>query len=63
MRTACHNILYTTVNSRAYYDENLNPGTETWIKVMIAIDVLIGLAMVAWEVVLIRNYRKKSSEE
>ncbi|MCC8099974.1 MAG: glycoside hydrolase family 3 C-terminal domain-containing protein [Clostridiales bacterium] len=63
MRTACHNILYTTVNSRAYYDENLNPGTETWIKVMIAIDVLIGLAMAAWEVVLIRNYRKKSSEE
>ncbi len=40
-RQACKNIMYTVVNSRAYAEENLNPGLPTWEKIMIAIDVVL----------------------
>ncbi len=50
------------MNSRAYEEENLNPGMETWKKAAIGIDVAIGIALVALEVAALKKYfaRKKA---
>ncbi|MBE5835037.1 MAG: beta-glucosidase [Butyrivibrio sp.] len=42
MRTATKNILYVVANSRAYYDENYNPGMASWKIIMILADVVVG---------------------
>ena len=47
MRQAAKNILYTVVNSRAYAEENLNPGMQSWQIMLIAVDVVIGVAIIA----------------
>ena len=47
MRQAAKNILYTVVNSRAYAEENLNPGMQSWQIMLIAADVIIGVAVIA----------------
>ena len=62
MRQACKNILYTVVNSRAYMEENLNPGMPGWQIAFIAGDVVLGLVVVALEVLTIRSYCKKKKE-
>ena len=62
MRQACKNILYTVVNSRAYMEENLNPGMPGWQIAFIAGDVVLGLGVVALEVLTIRSYSKKKKE-
>ncbi len=62
MRTASKNILYTVVNSRAYAEENLNVGMDTWKKVAIAIDILLAAGFVCLEVLTIRSYLKKKKE-
>ena len=54
LRKASHNILYTTVNSRAYAPENLNLGMMGWQIATIIIDIIcvviaVLLAMKAWE--------------
>ena len=59
MRQACKNIMYTVVNSRAYADENLNPGMEGWKKVAIAIDVVLGLLLLALAVIAVKRYKKR----
>ena len=58
MRRACHNIMYTVVNSRAYAGE-VETGMETWMQVMIGIDVVIAIALLGAEVLLIKKYRKE----
>ncbi|MCR4998815.1 MAG: glycoside hydrolase family 3 C-terminal domain-containing protein, partial [Lachnospiraceae bacterium] len=45
MRQASKNILYTTVNSRAY--DSANAGMPTWVKLLICVDVLL-LALIAF---------------
>ena len=63
-RQACKNILYTVVNSRAYYPENLNPGMATWEKVMIGVDVFGVLALIALEILVAKKgYAKRKKEE
>lgn len=59
MRKACHNILYTVVNSRAYAPENLNPGMAAWQIVLIAMDVVMAAAFLAVEVLIFKNYKKR----
>lgn len=55
MRKACHNILYTVVNSRAY-EENPNAVTlEDWQVVLIAADVAIAVALLAVELLVVRK--------
>ena len=54
LRKASHNILYTTVNSRAYAPENLNLGMMGWQIATIIIDIIciviaVLLAMKAWK--------------
>ena len=58
MRQASKNILYTVVNSRAYTEENLNPGMQTWQKLLIGADVVIGLAVVAGAVAIGKKAKK-----
>ena len=42
MRTAAKNVLYVVANSRAYYEENYNPGMASWKIIMILADVVVG---------------------
>ena len=64
MRTATHNILYTVVNSRAYTEENLNPGMEGWQIAAIAIDVVLALVIVVLEIAVIKKgYDKRKKEK
>ena len=58
MRQACKNIMYTVVNSRAYEPENLNTGLPTWQIMAIAIDVVLGAAIIGLEVLTVKSYRK-----
>ena len=63
MRTAAKNILYTVVNSRAYDEENLNPGMAKWKIVLIGADVVAALLIVGLEYTAIKNYKKRKEEE
>lgn len=58
MRQASKNILFTVVNSRAYADENLNPGMPRWQVALIIVDVIAAAIFVCCEVILIRKYFK-----
>ena len=61
MRRACHDIMYTVVNSRAYAAE-VQVGMEGWMKALIVVDVVAAVALIAVEVLLIKKYRKASTE-
>ena len=63
MRTAAKNILYTVVNSRAYDEENLNPGMAKWKIILIGADVVAALLLVGLEYTAIKNYKKRKEEE
>ncbi len=63
MRESAKNILYTVVNSRAYDEENLNPGMPIWKGIMIGADVVVGLLVVGLEVLAVKNYKKRKKEE
>jgi len=59
MRKACKNILYTTVNSRAYAGE-VNGGLPAWeMKLRMISGIILALAAVC-EILLVRSYRKKN---
>lgn len=58
MRQASKNILYTVVNSRAYMEENLNPGMQTWQKLLIGADVVIAAAVIAGAVAILKKSKK-----
>ena len=60
MRQACKNILYTTVNSRAYAEENLTGGgLQGWQVAAIAIDVVLGAVLVAGAVLIAKKAKQK----
>lgn len=59
LRQSAKNVLYTVVNSRAYAEENLNPGMPIWKIIMISADVLVAAVVIFCEYHLIKNYRKK----
>lgn len=59
MRRACHNIMYTVVNSRAYASENLQTATPAWIMIAIAVDVVILAVLAFAEMQIIKSYKKK----
>ena len=62
-RQACKNILYTVVNSRAYMEENLNPGMPTWQLIGYGIDAVLVLAIVALELKAVKNYKRRTAEQ
>ena len=64
MRNACHNILYTTVNSRAYDPANMNQGIENWKIALICVDVVIVLLLAVYDLSAIRRgYPKRKAAE
>ena len=62
-RQACKNILYTVVNSRAYMEENLNPGMPTWQIAAIAVDVVLAAVLVVLEVRTVKGYSRRKAQE
>lgn len=62
MRRACHDIMYTVVNSRAYASE-VQVGMDGWMKALIAVDVVVAAALIAVEVLLVKKYRKTSASK
>ena len=62
-RQAVKNILYTAVNSRAYAEENLNPGLPTWQLIGYGIDAVLVLALAALEIKAVKNYKRRVSEQ
>ncbi len=58
MRQASKNILYTVVNSRAYEEENLNPGMPAWQILMIVVDVIVVALLAVWEVMAVKKFKK-----
>ena len=60
MRTASHNILYTTVNSRAY--DSANAGMPTWQIILICIDVLLVALIAFLEYRAIKTFLAKKKE-
>ncbi len=59
MRQASKNILYTVVNSRAYADGDISYGLALWQTLMIAVDVVVAAGLIATEVLIIKNYKKR----
>lgn len=59
LRNAAHENLYAAANSNAM---NLETGMGTWAKIFIGADVVIGLLLIAGEVLVIRNYKKRKAE-
>lgn len=61
MRQAAKNILYVTVNSRAYTEENYAKATgmPSWQVTLIVADVLVVAALAVVEVLVIRGIKKK----
>ena len=62
LRRACKNIMYTTVNSRVYTDENLHPGMQPWIKMLIVLDVVLCIVFALMEVLIIKSYKQKKGQ-
>ncbi len=61
MRQASKNILYTTVNSRAY-DKSVSTGLPTWVVIMYVIDALL-IALIAFlEFKAIKKYLAQKSQ-
>ena len=60
MRKACHNILYTVVNSSAY--ENADTSTPAWIFILIAADIVL-LALIALGFMKLTGSKKKNKKE
>lgn len=63
MRRACHDVLYTAVNSRGFEEENITTGLMIWQIILIAADVLITALLILLEIFTIRKYKTKKNEE
>ena len=59
LRNAAHENLYAAANSNAM---NIDTGMGTWAKIFIGADVVVGILLIAGEVLVIRNYKKRKAE-
>lgn len=62
MRNACHNILYTVVNSRAY-DRDVQEEMVLWKKIMYSVDVAAVVILVGAVIVMIKKFRKNEQNQ
>ena len=62
MRQASKNIMYTVVNSRAYFDENYSLEMAMWKKLAIGADVVLAGVLILLEVRTIRKFRRSKEE-
>jgi beta-glucosidase len=60
MRQACKNIMYTMVNSYTYDTYNPNQ-VSGWVKTFYVVDAVLAVALVAAEIFLVLDYRKKKA--
>ena len=60
MRTATHNILYTTVNSWAYDAEHTQGGMQAWKKILVAADIILGVLLLTGMMLAYRKYKKQA---
>ena len=63
MRQACKNIMYVTVNSRAYAPENLQTGMQNWQIMAIVIDVVLAAGLIVLEVLTVKRLRRRSAQK
>jgi beta-glucosidase len=61
-RQSCKNILYTTVNSRAYATD-VDGGLMNWQIAAIVIDVILGILIILLAVLAFRKYQKDAAAE
>lgn len=62
MREACHDVLYTAVNSRGFEEENLTTGLMIWQIILIVADIVIGVLLVVFELFVVRKgYQKRKA--
>ena len=62
MRDACHDILYTGVNSRGFEEENMTSGPMIWQIILVAADVAVGILLILFEIFIVRKgYKKRKS--
>lgn len=57
MRNSCHNILYTVVNSRAYYG-NIKAEMVLWKRIMLSVDLAAAALLIVMEILIFRRFRK-----
>ena len=55
MRNACHDILYTVVNSHAY-DPSVTTATPVWRIITVVTDVVLALLLIGAEALAVRRY-------
>lgn len=55
MREACHDVLYTAVNSRGFEEENMTTGPMLWQVIMVVADILIGILLIVFEILFVRK--------
>lgn len=63
MRTACKNMMYTVVNSRAYEGDNAKGGLVNWQIAAIVIDVILVAGVIVLEWKLLKGYKKRVALE
>lgn len=62
MRDAAHDILYTAVNSRGFDKDNMTTGPMIWQIILVAVDVVIGILLILFEIFIVRKgYKKRKS--
>ncbi|WP_322290284.1 glycoside hydrolase family 3 protein [Paratractidigestivibacter sp.] len=60
MRRACHNILYTAVNSWRYADGDPAAVTPTWMSVMYGVDIVAAVVLVGLGVVAFKRSKERA---
>lgn len=61
MRQACKNIMYVSVNSRAYDEANLTTGLMTWQIAAIVIDVICAAILIVLELLAVKKLKKRNA--
>ena len=60
MRQACKNIMYVSVNSRAYDEANMQTGLMTWQIAAIVIDVICAAILIVLELLAVKKLKKRN---
>lgn len=62
MRNACHNILYTVVNSCAYESEDYQKSFSLWRTIAISSDVVVGIVVISVSTLLVIQFKRRKEE-
>lgn len=62
MRNACHDVLYTAVNSRGFDAENMTTGPMIWQVILVAADIIIGILLILFELFIVKKGYVKRRE-